>query len=128
MSNDYTILAKRSWQVAQLSYWLLILVLVLNTVASPSCNREPNWAVLGVQLALLLVFLPGMLKQNIRSYIWLSLILLVMFIASVAIAFACSSVLTVVEVFLVVSVFIAAMLYIRWRSRELKQLATEPEK
>ncbi len=120
MPNEYTKLAKRSWLVAQVSYCLLLLVLVLNTVASPSCNREPNWAVLGIQLALILVFLPGMLKQQVRSYIWLCLILLIMFIASVAIAFACTSALTIAEVFLVVSLFIASMLFIRWRSRELK--------
>ncbi len=128
MSNDYQVLAKRSRQVTQVSYWLLLLVLLVNTVVAPSCNREPNWVILVVQLALVLVFLPGMLKQNVRSYIWLSLILLMMFLASVSTAFACTTLLTVTEVFLIIALFIAAMLYIRWRSRELKQLATESEK
>ena len=128
MSNDYKMLANRSRLLAQVSYWLLVLVLLLNTVVSPSCNREPNWVILAVQLALLLVFLPGMLKQNVRSYIWLCLVLLMMFLAAVTTAFACTTVLTIVEVLLTVALFIAAMLYIRWRSRELKQAATEPEK
>lgn len=125
MSNDYQVLAKRSRQLAQVSFWLLLLVLLLNTVVFPSCNREPNWVVLAVQSGLVLVFLPGMLKQNVKSYIWLSLILLMMFLASVSTAFACTTVLTVAEVLLVVALFIAAMLYIRWRSRELKQAVTK---
>ena len=127
MSNDYQVLAKRSRQLAQVSFWLLLLVLLLNTVVFPSCNREPNWVVLAVQSGLVLVFLPGMLKQNVKSYIWLSLILLMMFLASVSTAFACTTVLTVAEVLLVVALFIAAMLYIRWRSRELKQAVTKQE-
>ena len=125
MANDYQLLAKRSRQLAQVSFWLLLLVLLLNTVVFPSCNREPNWVVLAVQSGLVLVFLPGMLKQNVKSYIWLSLILLMMFLASVSTAFACTTVLTVAEVLLVVALFIAAMLYIRWRSRELKQAVTK---
>ena len=127
MANDYQVLAKRSRQLAQVSFWLLLLVLLLNTVVFPSCNREPNWVVLAVQSGLVLVFLPGMLKQNVKSYIWLSLILLMMFLASVSTAFACTTVLTVAEVLLVVALFIAAMLYIRWRSRELKQAVTKQE-
>lgn len=125
MSNDYQVLAKRSRQLAQVSFWLLMLVLLLNTVVFPSCNREPNWVVLAVQSGLVLIFLPGMLKQNVKSYIWLSLILLMMFLASVSTAFACTTVLTVAEVLLIVALFIAAMFYIRWRSRELKQAVTE---
>ena len=31
MANDYQLLAKRSRQLAQMSYWLLLLVLLLNT-------------------------------------------------------------------------------------------------
>ncbi|ARN74901.1 DUF2069 domain-containing protein [Oceanicoccus sagamiensis] len=128
MPKDYKTLAKRSWQITQVSYWLLVFVLVLNTVVLPSCNRDSNAVILGVQLFLLLVFLPGMLKQNIRSYIWLTLVLLGFFMAAVSTAFACTSVFTVAEVLLIVSLFTAAMLYIRWRSRELKQAVTELEK
>ena len=128
MPNDYQLLAKRSRQLAQVGYWLLLLLLLLNTVIFPSCNREPNWVVLAVQSGLVLVFLPGMLKENVKSYIWLSLILLMMFLASVSTAFACTTVLTVAEVLLIVALFIAAMLYIRWRSRELQQVVKESER
>ena len=124
MANDYQLLAKRSRQLTQVSYWLLLLVLLFNTVVSPSCHREPNWVIMAVQSGLLLVFLPGMVKQNIKSYIWLSLILLMMFLASVSTAFACTTILTVAEVLVVVVLFTTVMFYIRWRSRELKQAAT----
>ena len=78
---------------------------------------------MAVQSSLLLVFLPGMVKQNIQSYIWLSLILLMMFLASVSTAFACTTILTIAEVLVVVTLFTSVMFYIRWRSRELKQAA-----
>ncbi|KKK74472.1 hypothetical protein LCGC14_2883440 [marine sediment metagenome] len=127
MSNDYAVLAKRCRAVLLLSYFSLLAVVSLNTLVWPTCNRSPNGVIWGIQVLLLLVFLPGMLKQNVRAYAWLTFVLLGFFMTSVSTAFACTSVLTLVEVVLTVILFIAAMMYIRWRSRELKSMAINQE-
>jgi uncharacterized membrane protein len=121
MQRNYKKYALYSRAVTWGSYIALLLVLVMNTMVWPSCNRSPNAVILGVQLVLLLIFLPSMLKQNVRSYVWLTFTLLGFFMAAVSTAFACTSLLTVTEVLLIVVLFIAAMLYVRWRSLELKQ-------
>ena len=69
----------------------------------------------------LLIFLPGMLKENLRSYIWLCFVSLLYFIALVERLVARpDSVLAAVGMFGVVTMFIAAMMFVRWRARELK--------
>jgi uncharacterized membrane protein len=124
MQKNYQRLSQYSRNLAWLSYAGLLLVLVLNTVVWPTCQRSPNGVILAIQLVLLLVFLPGMLKQNVRTYVWLTFTLLGFFMASVSTAFACSSHLTLAEVLLIVTLFISAMMYVRWRSLELKQRAS----
>lgn len=121
MQKNYQRLSRYSRRVVWCSYTALLTVICLNTLVWPSCNRSPNGVILGIQLVLLLAFLPGMLKQNVRSYVWLTFVLLGFFMAAVSISFACTSLLTISEVLLITVLFISAMLYIRWRSRELKQ-------
>lgn len=72
-------------------------------------------------MLVLLAFLPGIMKRNLRSHIWLTFVLLFYFLGAVSTAFACTSVLSVVEVLLIVELFIAAMLYVRWQAKYLKQ-------
>ena len=76
------------------------------------------WA---IQILLLLAFLPGLLKQNLRSLVWLSFIILGFFIAAVSTAFACTSLVAILEVVFIVVLFIAAMLHIRWHSKAQKE-------
>lgn len=69
----------------------------------------------------LLIFLPGMLKDNLRSYIWLCFVSLLYFIALVERLFARpDSTLAALGMLAVVTLFIAAMFFVRWRARELK--------
>jgi uncharacterized membrane protein len=71
----------------------------------------------------LLIFLPGMLRDRLRSYIWLCFVCLLYFIALVERLFAVpGSALASGGMLAVVSLFCAAMLYVRWRARELKAL------
>jgi len=73
----------------------------------------------------LLIFLPGMLKDNLRSYIWLCFISLLYFIALVERLVAQpDNILAILGMLAVVTLFIAAMLFVRWRARELKALAS----
>ena len=79
------------------------------------------WIVWVVKLAPLLLFLPGMLKDNLRSFIWLCFVCLLYFIVLVQRLFLVpGDGLAVVGTVAVVSLFVAAMLYVRWRARELR--------
>lgn len=72
----------------------------------------------------LLIFLPGMLKDNLRSYIWLCFVSLLYFIALVERLVARpENTLPAVGLVAVVTLFIAAMLFVRWRAREIKAAA-----
>ena len=67
----------------------------------------------------LLLFLPGMLRDRLRSYIWLCFVSLLYFIALVERLFAVpGSALAICGLAAVVILFCAAMLYVRWRARE----------
>ncbi|WP_101759960.1 DUF2069 domain-containing protein [Oceanicoccus sp. KOV_DT_Chl] len=120
MQNKYTVLARRARITVWFSYVALLVVFTLVTVVAPSCNRDPNPVIWCIHLLLLLPFLPAIIKQDVRGHAWLTFVLLGFFMASVSTAFACTSWLTLLEVSLISSLFIAALLFIRWRSRELK--------
>lgn len=73
-----------------------------------------------VMLLPLLIFLPGMLKNKLRSYIWLCFVCLIYFLVLVLRLFARpDSPLAITGMVAVVILFIAAMLFVRWRAREL---------
>lgn len=75
----------------------------------------------------LLIFVPGMLRNNLRSYIWLCFVSLLYFIVLVERLFAQpDSVLHAAGMLFVVTVFTAAMLYVRWKARELKEPPVPP--
>jgi uncharacterized membrane protein len=77
------------------------------------------------KIAPLLIFLPGMWRDRLRSYIWLCFICLLYFIALVERLFAVpGGVQAAIGMVAVVTLFIASMLYVRWRARELRAVAT----
>ena len=83
------------------------------------------WIVWVVKLAPLLLFLPGMLKDNLRSFIWLCFVCLLYFIVLVQRLFVVQGdTLAIVGTVAVVTLFTAAMLYVRWRARELRGAQT----
>jgi len=72
----------------------------------------------------LLMFVPGMVRDNLRSYIWLCFVSLLYFIALVERLFALpGNVLATVGMIAVVTLFCAAMMYVRFRTRELRSSA-----
>jgi uncharacterized membrane protein len=81
-------------------------VLLLTQIADSWVYQLPL-IILAGKVIPLLIFLPGMLKENLRSYIWLCFV-------------QPDSVLAAVGMFGVVTMFIAAMMFVRWRARELK--------
>ena len=101
--------------------WSCYLLLLLQQGIDAWAQGAP-WIVWLVKLLPLLLFLPGMLNDNLRSFIWLCFVCLLYFIVLVQRLFLVpGDTLAVVGTFAVVSLFTAAMLYVRWRARELRE-------
>lgn len=84
-------------------------------------THEAPWFIWAVKLIPLLLFLPGMLKDNLRSFIWLCFVCLGYFLILVQRIFAQpDNLLVIAGLVAVVVLFIAAMMYVRWRARELR--------
>lgn len=103
--------------------WLCYAALLLQQLMD-AWNHQAPWFIWMVKCLPLLMFLPGMLKDNLRSYIWLCFVCLGYFLILVQRVFAQPGDLLVISgLVAVVILFIAAMLYVRWRARELRALA-----
>ena len=99
-------------------------MLLLQQVADASIHQLP-WIIWLGKLAPLLIFVPGMRRDNLRTYIWLCFVSLLYFIALVERLFAQpESLLAITGMVAVVVLFVAAMLYVRWRARELRAAAS----
>lgn len=100
--------------------WLSWLALLLQQAVDAWAHQAP-WFIWMLKLLPLLLFLPGMLRDNLRSYIWLCFVCLGYFLMLVQRIFAQPDNLLVISgLVAVVLLFIAAMLYVRWRARELR--------
>ena len=100
-------------------------VLLLTTQIVDAWAHHLPWIIWLGKILPLLIFLPGMLKDNLRSYIWLCFISLLYFIALVERLVAQpDNILAILGMLAVVTLFIAAMFFVRWRARELKALAS----
>lgn len=121
MADRVTITHKLTW----LS---LTLLLVLQLIES--AIQQPPLLIWVVRVMPLLIFVPGMLKDNLRSYIWACFVCLLYFISLVERLFADpDSGIAILAMVSVVGLFVSAMLYVRWRARQLKSLQgpAEPE-
>lgn len=108
---------------AEVLTWLSWSALLLQQTVDAWQSQAPVfiWA---VKLLPLMMFLPGMLRDNLRSYIWLCFICLGYFLVLVQRVFAQpDSLLVISGLVAVVVLFNAAMLYVRWRALELRSLA-----
>ena len=84
-------------------------------------QQQLPWIIWLGKLLPLLIFLPGMLRDNLRSYIWLCFVSLMYFVALVERLFALPGNLPAVAgMVAVVTLFVSAMMYVRWRARELR--------
>ena len=105
------------------AYWLTWIswsVLLLQQAADAWVHQAP-WFIWMLKLLPLMIFLPGMLKDNLRSFIWLCFVCLGYFIILVQRLFAQpGSLLPIIGMVAVVVLFTAAMFYVRWRARELR--------
>ena len=104
------------------SYGLLFVVQVLQVWLG-----NAPWIIWVAVLLPLMIFLPGMLRNNLRSFIWLCFVLLLYFMRLVIALFESpTDPLAITGMAAVVVLFVAAMMYVRWRARELRA-AARPE-
>jgi uncharacterized membrane protein len=109
---------------AALALWWLLwagwAVLLTQQVLDALLRGLP-WVIWVGKLLPLLLFLPGMLRDRLRSFVWLCFVSLLYFIALVERNFATPGApLPAAGLVAVVVLFTAAMLYVRARARQLR--------
>ena len=105
---------------------LFSLFVLLLAQALDSAQREAPWVIWMLRLAPLLVFLPGVLRDRTRSYVWLCFVSLLVFVTLVERLFGdVRDTVAWVAMLAVVSYFNAGMMYVRWRSQELNAAGAE---
>lgn len=112
-----------------LLFWLSLLGFILQQVLSElRFNAPPQLLV--IQLLPLVIFLPGIARDNLRSFVWLSFVVLAYFVSAILALFARSDDgFAIAGVALLVMLFTVIALYIRYRGRELSKFredTTEP--
>lgn len=108
------------------TFFGLIALLSLNTLLFADLHGARSWVILGVELVPLLILLPGMLLGSARAHAWTCFVVNLYFISGVQAAFVPDRALFGwLEVLLSLSLFISALLYVRWRFQYDRKLAGE---
>ncbi len=99
-------------KIFHLLFWLALLGFILQQVLSElRFNATPQLLV--IQLLPLVIFLPGIARDNLRSFIWLSFVVLAYFVWAVLALFARpDDGLSIAGVVLLVILFMVTALYI----------------
>lgn len=120
--SELATLLKRISIVFWVSYFGLILEITLNTFVWHQEGRVGGVVIWLIRIGPLLAFLPWLLARNPRTLIWLCFLLMIYFLVAVPNAMLPITVwINYVEVALVVSLFVSAMLYSRWLQRDARQ-------
>lgn len=108
-------------RISRLITWASLVALLLLQVLD-SALQQPPLLIWIMRVLPLLIFVPGMRRDNLRSFIWVCFVCLLYFITLVERLFADpADLVSIVAMVSVVSLFVASMLYVRWRARELKK-------
>lgn len=103
--------------------WLSYGVLFVQQALEMWLGQAP-WIIWLAVMLPLVVFLPGMLQDNLRSFIWVCFVSLLYFMRLVVNLFQDPhDILSIVGMFAVTILFCSAMMYVRWRAKELRQAA-----
>ncbi|MCB1843265.1 MAG: DUF2069 domain-containing protein [Halioglobus sp.] len=106
--------------IARWMTWLSYSALLLQQALDAYVSGAP-WVIWLVKLAPLALFLRGMLADNLRSFIWICFVCLGYFMLLVQRLFAApDSALAIFGTTAVVVLFVAAMLYVRWRAGDIR--------
>jgi uncharacterized membrane protein len=118
-TSDYENWSGSSRKLVLLCFFGLPVVFTLSLLVVPGCGRQPSTVIWLLHMLPLLLFVVGVIRQNVRTHVWLCFVMLGYFLLAVQNIFVCQSLLSAIEVALIVVLFISAMMYIRWRSRAL---------
>jgi uncharacterized membrane protein len=111
--GEHTAIARRA---ALASLTMLVLTQLLD-----SWVRQPPLVIWALRVLPLLIFVPGLIRDNLRTYIWLCFVILMYFLTLVLRLFNDpADPVAWVGMSSVVIFFTAAMMYARWRARELR--------
>lgn len=120
MTGEYVTLARRSWVATLALMAALQVVYVFETLLLPTFDRPANPVVWAVQALPLAAFVPGMLARKPRIFIWLCFLLLIYFAVAVLSVFTHPhGFYSWAELLLISSLYVASMLFARWRHREM---------
>jgi uncharacterized membrane protein len=105
---------------------LASLVLLVAAQALDSWVRQAPPVIWALRILPLLVFLPGLIRDRVRTHIWLCFVILLYFLTVVLrLFYNPADPVAWVAMASIVTCFVAAMLYARWRSQELRGEVTE---
>lgn len=108
------------------AFFSLIALLVVNTLFFTDLHGARPWVILGIQLLPLALVTPGMLSGSARAHAWMCFVLNLYFITGVEAAFDPSRALFGwLEVVISLTLFVSALLYIRWRFQFDRRMAGE---
>ena len=97
------------------NYVLLLLMMIVTTLPGELPVGSSPMVILPIKLMPLLILLPGLLNDHLRTYIWMCFIVLFYFTQSVVETFLSSG--ANIDFFitaLTVIIFLSAMFYIKW--------------
>ncbi len=102
------------------------LVVVLMVEIWTSLHDGAPWPVWLWRLLPLLLFVPGLYADRLRSYIWLCFVTLLYFLVAVLRLFSQpTDLVNSVGLVAVVTLFCSAMMYVRWRAQQLRRIREE---
>ncbi|WP_312931031.1 DUF2069 domain-containing protein [Pseudomonas sp.] len=104
----------------------LIALLSLNTLFFANLHGARTVVILAIELLPLLLLLPGMLLGSARAHAWTCFVVNLYFIKGVLAAFdPARHLLGLLEIGLSLGLFLAALLYVRWKYQHERRLAGE---
>ena len=116
--NDRRLTSVR--QACFFCYLTLLLSLSVQSLSITELQLQSRVVIWMIQILPLLIFLPGMMRGNYKTYLWLCFALLIYFTVAVAnVVHPRAGWLDVTEVILTLLCFVLAMLFARWRQRQI---------
>lgn len=126
--NDSTAMSRPSRGPLTRALWWLMWLSWLGLCAQQVMNVArfgAPWPMWVLWLLPLVLFMPGVARDNLRAVIWLCLVTMFYFVLAVEWVFAQPTALVPISgLLLVVLLFVAAVSYIRLRGPELRQQAS----
>ncbi len=126
MDSPYQRRMKWAAWISLACYVGLLLSFLFKTVVAPMGGREPNLTMWAIHTLPLLLFLPGILRRNQRTYAWLAFLLLLYFVLTVEGLFSpAASNYHWLALLLLIGLFCGCVGFIRWSGMHSQWLATE---